>query len=50
MLMLAERWGAAVFWGEGEVKAGGTSQGPQEAEHPEWKSKLNGLLLPGSRC
>lgn len=23
------------------VKAGGTSEGPQEAEHPEWKSKLS---------
>lgn len=23
------------------MKAGGTSEGPQEAEHPEWKSKLS---------
>lgn len=23
MLMLVERWGVVVFWGEGEVKVGG---------------------------
>lgn len=31
----------SVFWNDGVMKAGGTAQGPQEAAHPEGKSKLS---------
>lgn len=34
-----------VFWAEGAGKAGGNSQGAQQAEHPVWKSKLS-LFAP----